>query len=465
MFLVAGNRSLPPPPASDESIGMIRHSARLVVHSTPMRTLVRAILFVLAISLAPALAYAALININTADVTLLDTLSGIGPTKAAAIVDYRDANGPFDRVEDIQNVSGIGPSTFADIAPFITVGDASASSTSATVESTTTATTAAPSGGSGGSASTYVSPPSLQSYSLDIGKDRKALLNVPVYLKATVKGRGGASAAPTVTWSFGDGGVGEGKKVRHVYHFPASYVVMVEASSGAWSNTARGDISISPTQLMIAKVVAGPEGVVEISNGGSIDVDLSSWLLQSNGTFFVFPAHTFLSAKRSVPFPSAVTNFLADPNDTVLLYPNGRPAVRFSPSDSVVPTPVLALTVTPAVTSSEQTVLEPEPPKAVAKESEVIQKKETFPEKKTETVASSTPAGTLAAAALMSVDSQTKPPRTSLWFGSALALAILGAGGFLFMHGTNPSGFVPEAIEEEKGGRALSADDFDIIED
>ena len=266
-------------------------------------------------------------------------------------------------------------------------------------------------------------------------------------------------------WSFGDGGVGEGKKVRHVYHFPASYVVMVEASSGAWSNTARGDISISPTQLMIAKVVAGPEGVVEISNGGSIDVDLSSWLLQSNGTFFVFPAHTFLSAKRSVPFPSAVTNFLADPNDTVLLYPNGRRAVRFSPSDSVVPTPVLALTVTPAVTSSEQTVLEPEPPKAVAKESEVIQKKETFPEKKTETVASSTPAGTLAAAALMSVDSQTKPPRTSLWFGSALALAILGAGGFLFMHGTNPSGFVPEAIEEEKGGRALSADDFDIIED
>jgi comEA protein len=69
----------------------------------------------------PAVAYAALININTADATLLDTLPGIGPSKAAAIIDYRTQQGPFVVITDIQNVSGIGSTTFANIQTLITV--------------------------------------------------------------------------------------------------------------------------------------------------------------------------------------------------------------------------------------------------------------------------------------------------------------------------------------------------------
>lgn len=72
--------------------------------------------------LLPLTVYAALININTADATLLDTLPGIGPSKAAAIVDYRTKNGPFATIEDIQKVSGIGPVTFANLKDKITVG-------------------------------------------------------------------------------------------------------------------------------------------------------------------------------------------------------------------------------------------------------------------------------------------------------------------------------------------------------
>src|SRR3990167_8428820 len=72
--------------------------------------------------LLPFTAYAALVNINTADATLLDTLPGIGPSKAAAIVDFRTQNGPFAVIEDIQKVSGIGPVTFANMKAQITVG-------------------------------------------------------------------------------------------------------------------------------------------------------------------------------------------------------------------------------------------------------------------------------------------------------------------------------------------------------
>ena len=51
------------------------------------------------------------VNINTADVETLASLTGIGPAKAEAIVDYRDANGPFRSSEDLTNVKGIGEAT------------------------------------------------------------------------------------------------------------------------------------------------------------------------------------------------------------------------------------------------------------------------------------------------------------------------------------------------------------------
>lgn len=62
-----------------------------------------------------------LIDINKASLEQLDTLPGIGPTTAQKIIDYRTTNGPFQRIEDIMNVSGIGPSTFDKIKNLITV--------------------------------------------------------------------------------------------------------------------------------------------------------------------------------------------------------------------------------------------------------------------------------------------------------------------------------------------------------
>lgn len=63
-----------------------------------------------------------LIDLNSADAAALDTLSGIGPATAAAIIEYREANGPFKRSEDIQNVKGIGPAVYAKIKDQITAG-------------------------------------------------------------------------------------------------------------------------------------------------------------------------------------------------------------------------------------------------------------------------------------------------------------------------------------------------------
>jgi len=61
------------------------------------------------------------VNINTATAVELEELPRIGPSTAEKIVAYRDANGPFERIEDIQNVPGIGPATFEELKELIAV--------------------------------------------------------------------------------------------------------------------------------------------------------------------------------------------------------------------------------------------------------------------------------------------------------------------------------------------------------
>lgn len=62
-----------------------------------------------------------LVNINTADAEALCTLTGVGPSTAAKIISYREANGAFSRIEDIMLVSGIKEKLFAKIRDSITV--------------------------------------------------------------------------------------------------------------------------------------------------------------------------------------------------------------------------------------------------------------------------------------------------------------------------------------------------------
>lgn len=62
------------------------------------------------------------ININIADEAQLTTLTGIGATRAQAIIAYREENGPFAAIEDIMNVQGIKEGTFAKIKDEIVVG-------------------------------------------------------------------------------------------------------------------------------------------------------------------------------------------------------------------------------------------------------------------------------------------------------------------------------------------------------
>jgi competence protein ComEA len=62
------------------------------------------------------------VNLNTATVADLQQLPGVGAKVAARIVDYRQKQGPFKRIEELMNIQGIGEKSFLKLRPQITVG-------------------------------------------------------------------------------------------------------------------------------------------------------------------------------------------------------------------------------------------------------------------------------------------------------------------------------------------------------
>ena len=70
----------------------------------------------------PSVDTSSLININKADQSTLETLSGIGPAKARAIIAHRTSNGPFKAVDELVQVRGIGQKTLEKLRAKITIG-------------------------------------------------------------------------------------------------------------------------------------------------------------------------------------------------------------------------------------------------------------------------------------------------------------------------------------------------------
>jgi len=59
-------------------------------------------------------------DLNTADSSSLASIPGLGPSKAGAIINYRETVSPFLTVGELAYVPGVGPSTIGNVAPFVT---------------------------------------------------------------------------------------------------------------------------------------------------------------------------------------------------------------------------------------------------------------------------------------------------------------------------------------------------------
>ena len=91
-----------------------------------MKPTLYAILSLFLFSSLFARSFAAPVDVNTADaVTIADALSGIGPKIGAAIVEYREANGPFKSIDELLNVKGVGPKMLERIKADVLIEDQS----------------------------------------------------------------------------------------------------------------------------------------------------------------------------------------------------------------------------------------------------------------------------------------------------------------------------------------------------
>ncbi|MDE1919751.1 MAG: helix-hairpin-helix domain-containing protein [Patescibacteria group bacterium] len=281
--------------------------------------------------LLPVAAHAALININTADAALLDTLPGIGPAYAARIVDYRTQHGLFARIEDIQNVSGIGPSIYAQIAPLITVGSANSSSTAPASSTSNSPTPTSP------SASSYEPPPAT--LYLDVSGSPDAVLEAPFRVSARAMTKNGvADPAAQISWSFGDGSSSMGSAVEKVYRYAGTYLVVAQASDG--SAKARGELIVTVKPAQVRLLIAPGDGIT-IVNDSEARLDLSGWRLMADTGSFRIPEGTTLLPQTNVLFPFAITNLPVTLGAT-LLYPDGVLAASSASYPYVTDDPVPA---------------------------------------------------------------------------------------------------------------------------
>jgi competence protein ComEA len=70
---------------------------------------------------SPSASQAALVNLNLADQVALESIPGLGPVKAAAILQLRAEIGSFDSIDQLLDVTGIGPATLESLRPYVTL--------------------------------------------------------------------------------------------------------------------------------------------------------------------------------------------------------------------------------------------------------------------------------------------------------------------------------------------------------
>ncbi len=276
-------------------------------------------LLLLALLIFPAFAHAALININTANAELLDTLPGVGPATAASII----ANRPYTSIEDISRADGIGDpgsSSYEKIKDLITVGDAVPV---ASFTPDTTSSTPATTSTGGGGVSTYVPPPSA--LIVNAGPDVTALLEVPLRFSAQVKTKSGtAYPSARVFWSFGDGSSMEGTAVDKTYRYAGTYVVTATATDG--SVTDSDDLIVRAVPAQVQVIVITGQGIT-IVNDSKIRLDLFDWRLSVDFSSFRIPPGTQILPESRVLFPYEITR-LPMLRTVTLLYPNNTVAAR-----------------------------------------------------------------------------------------------------------------------------------------
>ncbi len=167
-------------------------------------------------------------------------------------------------------------------------------------------------------------------FNLDIGKNRSSMVGVPVYFTSEISPKSYENKL-RITWSFGDGTVGEGSAVHHAYTLPGTYVVSARAREGDEFARARSIVKIDTLGLEIESVKTGSDGAIILFNHGT-DSSLQNFSLTKGGQVFIFPEDFYILANGSVALSARVTGIIVDQDDSLeLRNANGQIIQTFTP--------------------------------------------------------------------------------------------------------------------------------------
>ncbi|HFC10634.1 MAG TPA: hypothetical protein ENJ75_00335 [Candidatus Kaiserbacteria bacterium] len=268
------------------------------------------LIFSFTILVFPSFVFASLVNINTANVSALQKLHGIGTVKAQKIIDYRNTHGAFISIDDIKKVSGIGNDTYARIADSITVNGSSALAKNTDKSTNTDKSSVATvnkkqSNVENQNYSSHTSAiPTPSKLSVTIESKTTVFSDVPFVFMAKVKTDAGIiDTSARISWSFGDGSASEGRIVSKNYHYSGKYRVVAIARDGEVSARDEITISVVPPEVSVASVSV--DGVI-LENNSDIETDLSGWSIISKKGVFRIPVGTTLLPKSRVLFPFSI---------------------------------------------------------------------------------------------------------------------------------------------------------------
>ncbi len=128
------------------------------------------------------------------------------------------------------------------------------------------------------------------------------------FVARTYKENGEEFITKNIKWNFGDGGLGKGREVSHMFSYPGDYVVTVVAHRTGFLKEIKDKktaiVHIVPPLL---KIISANSRYVEIKNENNKDIDLSGFVLVSGNSHFKIPEDTFILPNTTLRFSNRIT--------------------------------------------------------------------------------------------------------------------------------------------------------------
>ncbi len=176
----------------------------------------------------------------------------------------------------------------------ITVSQDGASRSGEVLAASTEDTQSTQSTTSGSATPSYATPTSQ----LEVlaGGDRLTTPGSPISFQAVIKKNSSANGSVSFSWSYGDGNVGGGALVTHMYKYPGEYAVVLNAKSG--NNFAVSRLRVRVASPDLALTDFGDR--IEIANNSNIEINLFNWKIINQDKAFIFQPDTIILPKSKI---------------------------------------------------------------------------------------------------------------------------------------------------------------------